>query len=84
MVSGAGDYKPGIVLDKQYPENFRQPIALLGKVNCKVDAQYGAIEVGDLLTTSTTSGHAMKAEDPLRHLAPSLGRLSGRGRKGKD
>jgi hypothetical protein len=56
VISGAGNYKPGIVLDKRQSDNIRQPIALLGKVYCKVDAQYGAIEVGDLLTTSLTPG----------------------------
>src|SRR5208282_3335391 len=37
------------------------------KVCCKVDADYASIEVGDLLTTSSTAGHAMKAEDPKLH-----------------
>src|SRR5271165_954023 len=37
------------------------------KVYCKVDADYASIEVGDLLTTSSTAGHAMKAEDPKLH-----------------
>lgn len=63
VISGAGDYKPGIVLDKRQSDGIRQPVALLGKVFCKVDAQYGAIEVGDLLTTSPTLGHAMQATD---------------------
>jgi hypothetical protein len=74
VVSGAGNYKPGIVLDKQESDNVRKPIALLGKVFCQVDAPYGAIEVGDLLTTSRTPGHAMKADDPLRALGAMLGK----------
>ena len=69
VVSGAGNYKPGIVLDKQESSNPGQPIALLGKAYCKVDAGHGAIEIGDLLTTSPTSGHAMKAEIRSRRLA---------------
>jgi hypothetical protein len=28
--------------------------------------RYGAIELGELLTTSPTPGHAMKADDPLK------------------
>ncbi|GAG19486.1 unnamed protein product, partial [marine sediment metagenome] len=40
------------------------PVALSGTVQCQVDAGYGAIEVGDLLTTSPTAGHAMRADDP--------------------
>ena len=74
VVSGAGDYKPGIVLDKQKSSNTRQPIALLGKVYCKVDAGHGAIEIGDLLTTSPTLGHAMKADDPLKAFGTVIGK----------
>jgi len=77
VVSGAGDYKPGIVLDKQTSERTRQPIALLGKVYCKVDAQYASIEVGDLLTTSDTVGHAMKACDPVRAFGAVVGKALG-------
>jgi len=39
-------------------------LALAGQVPCKVDASYGEIKRGDWLTTSPTSGHAMKAADP--------------------
>jgi hypothetical protein len=74
VVSGAGNYKPGIVLDKQQSDKSRQPIALLGKVYCKVDAQFGAVEVGDLLTTSPTPGHAMKANDPAKALGAMIGK----------
>ena len=74
VVSGAGDYKPGLVLDRQQSQNERQPIALIGKVYCKVDAQYGAIEVGDLLTTSPTLGHAMKAYDVLKAFGAVIGK----------
>jgi len=74
VVSGAGEYKPAIVLDKQQSERKRQPIALLGKVYCKVDAQYGGIEVGDLLTTSPTPGHAMKTSDPFKAFGAVIGK----------
>ncbi|MDD5580701.1 MAG: hypothetical protein PHY16_15655 [Methylobacter sp.] len=74
VVSGAGDYKPGIVLDEQPSESSRQPIALLGKVYCKVDARYGSIEVGDLLTTSPAPGHAMRVDDPLKALGAMIGK----------
>jgi len=74
VVSGAGEYKPGIVLDKHASEHIRQPIALLGKVYCKVDAQYGAIEVGDLLTTSSTPGHAMRCGDPAKASGAVIGK----------
>jgi hypothetical protein len=74
VISGAGNYKPGIVLDKQESDKVRKPIALVGKVFCKVDARYGAIEVGDLLTTSPTPGHAMKADDPLKAFGTVIGK----------
>ena len=74
VVSGAGSYKPGIVLDKQEANANRKPIALLGKVYCKVDAQYGSIEVGDLLTTSPSPGHAMKASDHLQAFGAVIGK----------
>ena len=38
-------------------------VALSGTVFCKVDAGYGAIRPGDLLTASPTEGHAMRSRD---------------------
>jgi len=73
VMSGAGDLRPGIVLDRRGGER-RAPIALAGKVVCKVDAGYGAIGVGDLLTTSPTPGHAMRAADPSRAFGAVLGK----------
>jgi hypothetical protein len=74
VISGAGDYKPAIVLDKRHLLGNRQSIALMGKVFCKVDAQFGAIEVGDLLTTSPTPGHAMKTDDPFKAFGTVIGK----------
>ena len=55
-------------------EPGRRPIALMGKVFCKVDADQGGIEVGDLLTTSPTEGHAMRAD----HVAAAFGTVIGK------
>jgi hypothetical protein len=74
VVSGAGAYKPGVILDKRSGEADRCPIALLGKAYCKVDAGYGPVAVGDLLTTSPTVGHAMKATDPYSALGAVIGK----------
>ena len=84
VISGAGRYRPGLILDKQTSQDNRVPVALVGKVYCKVDAQYTAIEVGDLLTTSSTPGHAMKADDPSKAFGAVIGKAlrpldSGRG-----
>jgi len=74
VISGGGDCKPGIILDKKHSRNNRMPLAMLGKVYCNADAQYGPIEVGDLLTTSSTPGHAMKAADALRAFGAVIGK----------
>ncbi len=74
VISGAGNYKPGIVLDKQTHQPNRKSISLLGKVYCKVDAEYGAVEIGDLLATSATRGHAMKATDQVKAFGAVIGK----------
>ena len=74
VVSGAGDYKPGMILDRRAPDENRKSIALFGKVFCKVDASGGPIDVGDLLTSSSVAGHAMRAADPLRAFGAVIGK----------
>lgn len=46
----------------------------MGKAYCKVDARHSPIEIGDLLTTSPTRGHAMKAVDPLKAFGTVIGK----------
>lgn len=77
VVSGAKGYRPGIVLDKRSSANKRLPIALTGKTYCKVDAKQALIEVGDLLTTSSTVGHAMKSDDPMKAFGAVIGKSLG-------
>jgi hypothetical protein len=64
VVSGAGDRVPALVLDRT-PDAAadRRPVAVVGKVWCRADAAGEPIRVGDLLTTSGTGGHAMRAVD---------------------
>jgi hypothetical protein len=76
IVSGAGDYRPAIVLDKQLGRR-RRSLALTGKVWCKVDADCGSVEIGDMLTTSPTPGHAMLAADPARAFGAVIGKALG-------
>ncbi|HKY53458.1 MAG TPA: hypothetical protein VJM08_04090, partial [Anaerolineales bacterium] len=45
VISGAGNYRPGLVLDKKAGQKNRQAVALMGKVFCKVDAEYEPIQV---------------------------------------
>jgi hypothetical protein len=74
VVSGAGEFRPAIVLDKKRSNADRTSVALIGKVCCKVDAAYAGIDVGDLLTTSPTPGHAMKAADPQKAFGAVIGK----------
>jgi len=74
VVSGAGDVKPGILLDEKHSRHGRQPLSMVGKAYCKVDARYAPIEVGDLLTTSPTLGHAMRAVDPSKAFGAVIGK----------
>jgi hypothetical protein len=83
VVSGAGSYRPAIVLNRGETQVERLPISLVGKVFCLVDATFGAIEVGDMLTTSSTPGHAMKAADPNKTYGAVIGKALGRFSEGK-
>ena len=49
-------------------------VALAGRVYCNVEATNGAIQPGDLLTTSDTPGFAMKAMDPSKARGAILGK----------
>jgi len=74
VVSGAGELRPAIILGRREGRGHTVPIALLGTTYCKVDARFSAIAVGDLLTTASTPGCAMKAEDPNRAFGAVIGK----------
>ena len=78
IVSGAGGYRPGIVLNARRTDRSKVAIALVGRVFCKADASFGPIAVGDLLTTSPTVGCSMKAADPLKAFGAIVGKALGR------
>jgi hypothetical protein len=62
-VAGIVSTAPGVFLGSKEGGNDGEAlIAVAGRVPCKVDASYGAIHPGDVLTTSPTPGYAMKAE----------------------
>jgi hypothetical protein len=84
VVSGAGGYKPGIILDKKISENPRIAIAMVGKVYCKVNADESSIAVGDILTTSNIAGHAMKATNRYKAFGAVIGKALQSLKKGKD
>jgi hypothetical protein len=75
IVSGAGDVQPGMLMGQAGTlASGQYPVALTGRVYCRVDAAYGAIRPGDLLTTSPTTGHAMKAADAGKAQGAILGK----------
>lgn len=74
IVAGAGSLHPGVVLGFSDPINQSVPVSLFGTAFCKVDANYSPIEVGDLLTSSPTSGHAMAARSTNRVLGTIVGK----------
>jgi hypothetical protein len=55
LALGSGEYEGG---DNN---EGKAPLALSGRAPCKVSAENGPIRPGDLLTTSSTPGHAMRA-----------------------
>jgi hypothetical protein len=74
VVSGGGNYKPAVILDRQATGMNRRPLALMGKVYCRVEASDAPIAIGDLLTTSSTPGHAMKAANPAQAFGAVIGK----------
>jgi hypothetical protein len=84
VVSGANDFAAGAILGNLPGHENAPPIALSGRVYVLCDATDGPIQPGDLLTTSDTPGHAMKAANHERAQGAIIGKAmtaleSGRG-----
>jgi hypothetical protein len=79
LVGGIYATKPGLVGRRQKGEksDTAVPMAMVGIVPTKVSAENGPIRRGDLLVTSSTSGHAMKGTDPSRMLGAIVGKALG-------
>src|SRR5262249_31497216 len=77
IVSGANGINPGIALQQEGALDRGENVALTGRVYVQADAAFGAIEPGDLLTTSDTPGHAMKVSDSSRAQGAILGKAMG-------
>jgi hypothetical protein len=65
-VAGVYSTKPGFIGGVGDDEDLigQVPLAVVGVVPVKASAENGSIVPGDLLTTSGTPGHAMKATEP--------------------
>jgi hypothetical protein len=83
VVSGANGIKPGISLHQEGAIESGENVALSGRVYVRADADLGAIKPGDLLTTSDTPGHAMRASDHAKAQGAILGKAMSGLKEGK-
>ena len=64
IISGANTIQPGLIMSQKGTiADGEHLVALSGRVYCMVDATENPIEIGDMLTTSSTPGHAMRVDD---------------------
>jgi hypothetical protein len=78
LVAGIYSTRPGMLgttrkIDEPASGN-EIPLAVVGIVPCKATAENGPIQIGDLLVTSLTPGHAMKGTDRSRMLGAVVGK----------
>ncbi len=85
IVSGANGIATGMTLKQDGTiADGKYPVALTGRVWCWCDADTGgAIVAGDMLTTSDTAGHAMKAADVNKRDGAVLGKAMSSLKTGK-
>jgi hypothetical protein len=83
VVSGANGIQPGIQMQQQGILDGGKNVALTGRVYVQADAANGAINPGDLLTTSSTPGHAMKVTNHTQAQGAILGKAMTGLSKGK-
>lgn len=78
LVAGIYSSKPGLLgttrgVDASTPRN-EIPLAVVGIVPCKVTAENGPIQIGDLLVTSSTPGYAMRGTDRYKLVGAVVGK----------
>ncbi|MDD5434655.1 MAG: hypothetical protein PH343_04425 [Nitrospira sp.] len=84
VVSGANGINPGVTMTQEGSQaDGTIPVALTGRVYAWVDASYGGVEPGDLLTTSDTPGHAMKVNDYAKGQGTIIGKAMTALKEGK-
>lgn len=80
IVAGAKGLGSGVRLGAG---QFDYDVALAGRVYCNVDASYGEVRPGDLLTTSPSPGYAMVVKDHNKAQGAILGKAMEKLRPGK-
>jgi hypothetical protein len=78
LVAGIYSTKPGVLGSQHMMDDPKLttevPMAVVGIVPCKVSAENGSIDTGDLLVASSTPGYAMKGTDRNRMLGAVVGK----------
>jgi hypothetical protein len=74
VVSGANGVNPGIQMHQDGMIEGGKNVSLSGRVYVQADTSNGAILPGDMLTTSSTPGHAMRVSDHARAAGAILGK----------
>ena len=64
VISGAGGFRPGMVIGSRSDESRDLPVAMSGVVYVRVSGEAGAVEPGDLLIPSSVPGVGMRSGDP--------------------
>jgi hypothetical protein len=86
-VAGIYSTKPGVLGSSHAmgTAEFKEeiPLAINGIVPCKVSAENGAVEPGDLLVAASTPGYAMKGTDRSKMLGAVVGKSLGALKDGK-
>ncbi|HEY2114152.1 MAG TPA: hypothetical protein VGJ51_03635 [Candidatus Angelobacter sp.] len=76
LVAGIYSTRPGVLAGSRMEKaaNPDVPLAVVGIVPCKVTAENGAIQAGDLLVTSSKAGFAMKGTNRKKMMGAVLGK----------
>lgn len=75
IISGANGVDTGLYMGQKGSEaDGEHPVALAGRVYVKADADFGKIKPGDLLTTSSKAGHAMKVKSHRKARGAVIGK----------
>ena len=75
VISGANGVRPGLLMGQEGTiADGAYPIALTGRVYVKVDASFGEIKAGDLITSSPIAGVGMKAKSKKKRQGAIIGK----------
>ena len=74
VISGAGGVNHGIRMGQHGVMDGENLVAMTGRVYVKCTTENGPIEAGDLLTTSSRLGHAMRGSDIERSFGAVIGK----------